>query len=110
MLFPRSSYLAVKKPVRRLIVVLLAAGLFFGLLPLSQWYQRLNTRELTAVERAEITSFVSQRTTSPASPGIRKPDGTVDVFIGSPGELGGEILAVKKVQGEWRVVGSTLLF
>jgi hypothetical protein len=67
-------------------------------------------RELTSAEHAEIAEVVRRETSSPVRSMTPQPDGTVQVYAGGDGELGGWIFQIRNIDGDWRVLRSTLLF
>ena len=65
---------------------------------------------LSEADRAEIVTVVGREVAGPVRSLTRNRDGTVQVFVGSGGELGGQLVRVARHKGAWRVVQRTLLF
>jgi hypothetical protein len=65
---------------------------------------------LTDADRAAITAVVGREVPGPIRSFVSNRDGTVQVFVGSGGELGGQLVRVAPHQGTWRVVHRTLLY
>ena len=68
------------------------------------------TGELTGQDVADITAIIQQRTATPIGAITPKRGGTVQVFVGQGGELGGQIFHVKRSGGAWKITQETLLF
>lgn len=65
---------------------------------------------LTEADRTAIKAVVGREVAGPIRSFVPNRDGTVQVFVGSGGELGGQLVRVARHQGSWRVVHRTLLY
>ena len=74
------------------------------------WDRWRPTGELTAQDVADITAIIRQRTATPIGGITPKRGGTVQVYVGERGKLGGQIFDVKRSGGAWQITQETLLF
>jgi hypothetical protein len=101
-------------PWRRLLTtaILVVAGIAFvvGSFLLTVAVRGRAPGGLTEPERTEIAAVVGRAVAGPIGAVVPKPDGTVQVFVGSGGQLGGQLVRVERHKGSWRVVQRTLLY
>lgn len=93
-----------------MIVALIAGIVLAGFLLRGRLSHTMSPRGLTPAEHAEIAEVVRRETSSPIRLMTPQPDGTVQVHAGGDGELGGWMFQIRNIDGDWRVLRSTLLF
>ena len=74
------------------------------------WDRWRPTGELTGQDVADITAVIQQRTATPIGAITPKRGGTVQVYVGERGKLGGQLFDVKRSAGAWQIRQETELF
>lgn len=104
----KNNSLSTRLPWRRMCIGI-AIVLILGAIALV-WDRWRPTGELTAQDVADITAIIRQRTATPIGGITPKRGGTVQVYVGERGKLGGQIFDVKRSGGAWQITQETLLF